>query len=142
MEIKQHRSQGRLADASACSYWGGETRAAPASEYFGGRRGAVLKVEGSAVCIGDAETLHGYGPVMTTPLVLGHEIVGRVTEVGPEAPPSLKEFTGARVLIDDARPCGQCEWCARDQKRFVALPGTDTLFRTPYRETGVATPKR
>lgn len=87
-----------------------------------GDDGAVLKVEGSAVCIGDAETLHGYGPVMTTPLVLGHEIVGRVTDVGPGAPSSLTQLQGARVLIDDARPCGQCEWCQRDQKRFCKSP--------------------
>jgi threonine dehydrogenase-like Zn-dependent dehydrogenase len=81
-------------------------------------KGAVLKVEGSGVCIADSETLHGYGPVMATPLVLGHEIVGRVTEVAPDAASTLKQLQGARVLIDDARPCGVCDWCLRDQKRF------------------------
>ena len=87
-----------------------------------GERGAVLRVEGSAVCIGDAETLHGYGPVMATPLVLGHEIVGRVEGVGPTAPRVLQALRGARVLIDDARPCGKCDWCLRDQKRFCKSP--------------------
>lgn len=87
-----------------------------------GESGAVLRVEGSAVCIGDAETLHGYGPVMTTPLVLGHEIVGRVEDVGPAAPRALRELRGARVMIDDARPCGKCDWCLRDQKRFCKSP--------------------
>jgi threonine dehydrogenase-like Zn-dependent dehydrogenase len=87
-----------------------------------GESGAVLRVEGSAVCIGDAETLHGYGPVMTTPLVLGHEIVGRVENVGPTAPRALQELLGARVMIDDARPCGKCDWCLRDQKRFCKSP--------------------
>ena len=87
-----------------------------------GERGAVLSVEGSAVCIGDVETLHGYGPVMATPLVLGHEIVGRVAKVGPAAPAILKQLRGARVLIDDARPCGVCEWCLKDQRRFCKAP--------------------
>jgi threonine dehydrogenase-like Zn-dependent dehydrogenase len=87
-----------------------------------GSKGAVLRVEGSAACIADAETLHGYGPVMATPLVLGHEIVGRVENVGPDAPPSLKQLEGVRVLIDDARPCGTCEWCQRDQRRFCRSP--------------------
>lgn len=87
-----------------------------------GTRGAVLRVEGSAACIADAETLHGYGPVMATPLVLGHEIVGRVENVGPHAPQSLKRLEGVRVLIDDARPCGTCEWCQQDQKRFCKSP--------------------
>jgi propanol-preferring alcohol dehydrogenase len=59
-----------------------------------GSKGAVLRVEGSAACIADAETLHGYGPVMATPLVLGHEIVGRVETVGPDAPPGLKQLEG------------------------------------------------
>ena len=87
-----------------------------------GEKGAVLEVEGSGVCIADAETLHGYGPVMATPLVLGHEIVGRVIDVGPAAPPALKQLQGARVLMDDARPCGTCDWCLRDQKRFCKQP--------------------
>ncbi len=87
-----------------------------------GATGAVLQVEGAAVCIGDAETLHGYGPVMATPLALGHEIVGRVGPVGPDAPETLRRLAGMRVLIDDARPCGACEWCLRDQKRFCKSP--------------------
>ncbi|AUT66688.1 alcohol dehydrogenase catalytic domain-containing protein [Paraburkholderia terrae] len=87
-----------------------------------GERGAVLRVEGSAVCIGDAETLHGYGPVMATPLVLGHEIIGRVADVGPAAPRVIQALRGARVMIDDARPCGACDWCLRDQKRFCKSP--------------------
>lgn len=84
--------------------------------------GAVLEVEGSSVCIADSETLHGYGPVMATPLVLGHEIVGVVGDVGADAPEHLKRLQGTRVLIDDARPCGVCAWCLRDQKRFCKEP--------------------
>jgi len=92
---------------------------------------AVLRVEGSAVCIGDAETLHGYGPVMKTPLVLGHEIVGLVTQVGRRAPTVLKDLEGRRVLIDDARPCGQCEWCRSGQKRFCKSPRYGHIAHLP-----------
>lgn len=87
-------------------------------EVSSGDRGGVLKVEGSSACIADSETLHGYGPAMLTPMVLGHEIVGRIGAVGADAPAELKRLHGSRVLIDDARPCGECEWCRRDQKRF------------------------
>ena len=94
-------------------------------------REAVLRVEGSAVCIGDAETLHGYGPVMQAPLVLGHEIVGVVTQVGEKAPSALKGLEGRRVLIDDARPCGECEWCLKDQKRFCRSPRYGHIVHQP-----------
>lgn len=84
--------------------------------------GGLLSVEGSAACISDAETLRGFGPVMETPLVLGHEIVGRVIEVGRDAPPTLRQALGRRVLLDDNRPCGSCEFCSRRQWRFCRSP--------------------
>lgn len=84
--------------------------------------GGLLSVEGSAACISDAETLRGFGPVMDTPLVLGHEIVGRVVDVGRDAPAKLREALGRRVLLDDNRPCGSCDFCARQQWRFCQSP--------------------
>jgi len=57
----------------------GELRLKELPGFVAGEDEGVLSVEGSAVCIADAETLHGYGPVMGTPLALGHEIVGVVS---------------------------------------------------------------
>lgn len=85
-------------------------------------RGGRLAVEGSAACIADAETLYGHGPVMKPPLALGHEIVGRVAEVGTKAPPKLREMLGRRVAIDDNRPCGECDWCQEGNARFCRQP--------------------
>lgn len=96
-----------------------------------GAAGALLRVQGSAACIADAETLHGYGPVMKTPLVLGHEIVGFVADVGEQANPQLKALNGRRVLIDDARPCGRCDWCRIGQKRFCKSPRYGHIVHFP-----------
>lgn len=91
----------------------------------------ILQVEGSAVCIADAETLHGYGPVMSTPLALGHEIVGVVSQVGPHAPESLLRFLGRRVIVDDNRPCGECEWCKQGQPRYCRSPRYGHIVEEP-----------
>ena len=84
--------------------------------------GGLLAVEGSAVCIGDVETLYGHGPVMKPPLALGHEIVGRVAEVGSDAPDMLRNMIGRRVAVDDNRPCGECDWCKCGNARFCRQP--------------------
>jgi len=95
---------------------------------------AILRVEGSAVCIADVETLCGYGPVMGAPLVLGHEIVGVVEDVGDDAAPALKALRGRRVLIDDARPCGVCDWCRDGQRRFCKSPRYGHIVHRPDRQ--------
>ena len=91
----------------------------------------ILKVQGSAVCIGDAETLHGYGPVMNVPLALGHEIVGIVDALGANAPDTLKRHSGRRVIVDDARPCGDCEYCRQGHRRFCKAPRYGHIVEQP-----------
>jgi len=108
----------------------------------------ILKVQGSAVCIGDAETLHGYGPVMNVPLALGHEIVGVVDALGANAPDTLKRHAGRRVIVDDARPCEIASIAARDigafaRRRATAYrraAGTKTLAATPMPSLWIAIP--
>ena len=84
--------------------------------------GAVLGVEGCAVCIGDADLLYGYGPSIEAPAVLGHEIVGTIIEVGARASEHLKAMLGRRVVLDDNRPCGECKFCRSGQFRYCRSP--------------------
>ena len=100
-------------------------------DLIAGHEEAILTVQGSAVCIADAETLHGYGPVMNTPLALGHEIVGVVSAVGAKAPANLKAALGQRVIVDDARPCGVCEWCQSGQRRYCKAPRYGHIVEQP-----------
>jgi 2-desacetyl-2-hydroxyethyl bacteriochlorophyllide A dehydrogenase len=72
-----------------------------------GSDGAVVAVEASAICGSD---LHFYdGDLEIFPVAIGHEVVGRVVEVGAE----VQRFTvGDRVLVAAVAGCGQCEGCA------------------------------
>jgi L-idonate 5-dehydrogenase len=49
------------------------------------------------------------------PLVLGHEVVGRVSALGSGGPP-----IGTEVAIHPATPCGSCSECARDRRNICA----------------------
>ncbi|MDQ3822772.1 MAG: alcohol dehydrogenase catalytic domain-containing protein, partial [Actinomycetota bacterium] len=69
----------------------------------------LLDVEACGICGTDLQILGGGHPA-TVGVVLGHEFVGRVAEVGPgvdELPP------GRRVAVAPNVSCGQCEWCRR-----------------------------
>jgi threonine dehydrogenase-like Zn-dependent dehydrogenase len=73
--------------------------------------GAVLKVEAVGLCASDVAQLHGHKhvPGEVSPLVPGHEIVGRIHELAPDA--DLGVRPGQRVGVDLIRRCGVCEVC-------------------------------
>jgi len=74
--------------------------------------GAVLKVEAVGLCASDVAQLHGHKhvPGEVSPLVPGHEIVGRIHSLAPDA--ALGVTVGMRVGVDLIRRCGACEVCA------------------------------
>jgi threonine dehydrogenase-like Zn-dependent dehydrogenase len=74
--------------------------------------GAVLEVEAVGLCASDVAQLHGHKhvPGEVSPLVPGHEIVGRIYELAPDA--TLGVTVGQRVGVDLIRRCGVCEVCA------------------------------
>lgn len=74
--------------------------------------GAVVKVEAVGLCASDLAQLHGHKhvPGEVSPLVPGHEIVGRVHELADDAQLGVK--VGQRVGVDLVRRCGTCEVCA------------------------------
>ena len=73
--------------------------------------GAVLKVEAVGLCASDLAQLHGHKhvPGEVSPLVPGHEIVGRIHELGAGADFGVQ--VGDRVGVDLIRRCGECEVC-------------------------------
>ena len=80
-------------------------------------RGAELRVRVSCctLCSSDLHT-HAGRRQEPTPAVLGHEIVGRIDAIGPDAPRT--DWRGAALAIGDritwsvAVHCGQCFFCA------------------------------
>lgn len=73
--------------------------------------GAVLAVEAVGLCASDVAQLHGHKhvPGEVSPLVPGHEIVGRVHALAPDA--DLGVEVGQRVAVDLVWRCGQCAVC-------------------------------
>src|SRR5581483_1786575 len=74
-------------------------------------RGAVLRVEACGICGTDARTFFNGDPRAPVPWLLGHEPVGILEEVGPEAdlPPGIGK--GDRVFLGSILTCGECRWC-------------------------------
>ena len=64
----------------------------------------------SAICGSD---LHGFreaSPRRIPPLIMGHETVGQISEVGQGVPASR---LGERVVLKPIVSCGSCEWCTQ-----------------------------
>jgi alcohol dehydrogenase len=71
---------------------------------------AVVRVDTTTICGTDLHILHGDVPAVTDGRVLGHEAVGRITEVGD----AVRGFAvGDRVLVPAITRCGRCDYCQR-----------------------------
>jgi 6-hydroxycyclohex-1-ene-1-carbonyl-CoA dehydrogenase len=86
----------------------------------------VVEVAGCGVCHTDLSFLrHGVKTRGELPLVLGHEVSGRVSAVGEGVAEAL---VGRPVLVPAVLPCGECDLCrtgARTICRSQIMPGND-----------------
>jgi L-iditol 2-dehydrogenase len=73
--------------------------------------GALLRVEACGICGTDARTFFNGDPKAPPPWQLGHEPVGVLEQVGPQAvlPPGVTQ--GDRVFLGSILTCGECRWC-------------------------------
>jgi threonine dehydrogenase-like Zn-dependent dehydrogenase len=77
-----------------------------------GENDALLHVEACGVCGFDSEAyLYGGNGVFQLPCVIGHEIVGRVTNLGQKAAVRWGLQEGDRVVVEEYIPCGTCNNC-------------------------------
>lgn len=74
-------------------------------------RDAILRVTATAICGSDLHIYNGFFP-QPRPMVLGHEFMGVVEEVGSQVS-SLKR--GDRVVVPFPIACGQCWFCEHKQ---------------------------
>jgi alcohol dehydrogenase len=78
-----------------------------------GAEDGILKIELAGVCGSDPGIYQGKssrGP-RPWPIILGHEIVGRVYQMGAAAQKRHNVKEGDRVIIEYAFGCGLCRWC-------------------------------
>ncbi len=70
----------------------------------------IVRVTSAAICGSDLHLLHGLVPDTRVGSVFGHEFVGVVEEVGPQAEGIRK---GDRVMVPFQIFCGGCYYCTR-----------------------------
>jgi|Deesub1362B_J571_1020462.scaffolds.fasta_scaffold00003_697 acryloyl-coenzyme A reductase len=68
----------------------------------------LIKIERTGVCYRDLLTVDGFFPRVKLPIILGHEIAGRVIEVGDKV---SKVGVGDRIVSLTYIPCGECDYC-------------------------------
>lgn len=69
---------------------------------------AVLRVEGNGICGSD---VHWRAHATNVPRVIGHEVAGRIWDIGPAAAKRWGVQVGDRVAVEAGIPCGACEQC-------------------------------
>lgn len=78
-------------------------------------RGFILQQELCGICGTDAHVYQGHFPGLQYPLVLGHECVGRVAQLGSGLKTDITGRPlqeGDRVYLVPAINCGNCYYCA------------------------------
>ena len=74
-------------------------------------RDAIIRVTSCAICGSDLHLYDNLIPGMERGDIMGHEAMGEVVEVGPEARGKLK--VGDRVVVPFTIICGECDQCRR-----------------------------
>ncbi len=71
-------------------------------------RDLLIEVGATGICGSEVHAFKGTHPFRKPPSIMGHELAGRVLEVGA----SVDGFTpGERVAVLPYRTCGRCRWC-------------------------------
>lgn len=76
--------------------------------------------------------------VVTSPLVLGHEVAGEIVEIGRDAASSLE--VGDHVAVNPSRWCGRCERCREGRENLCGnIYFMGSASKTPHMQGGFAT---
>jgi alcohol dehydrogenase len=83
---------------------------------------AVIDVELCGVCGTDLKYASGRLPV-PYPIILGHEVVGRIAAIGAVAADHHGASIGDRVLVESSIPCWHCPQCRSGAYRLCPTKG-------------------
>ncbi len=104
---------------------GGPLRREPLPSLTPGPDEVVIEVAGCGLCHTDIGFAHGgVATRHPLPLVLGHEIAGRVVTAGE----NKEQWLGRSVIVPAVIPCGECEACRAGRPticRKQFMPGND-----------------
>lgn len=68
----------------------------------------IVEVAYAGLCGTDLSTYRGKNPLISYPRIIGHEIAGRVVELGPGVDAS---YLGVSAAVSPYKNCGQCAAC-------------------------------
>lgn len=71
---------------------------------------ALVQVSCAAICGSDVHIFNGKNPIARTPVIPGHEFVGKVSKL---ASPNSSISIGSRVVVQPLKFCGECRPCKR-----------------------------
>lgn len=96
----------------------------------------LLKVEMVGICRTDPSIFFGKVQVGGYPLILGHEILGRIAAVGDLAAQRWGVQPGDRVIVENLVRCGYCRQCLRGRpkycKNLIAYGTLTNATKPPY----------
>ncbi len=78
----------------------------------------LLRVDAAGVCVSDSKRYDNLYKAAVFPLVMGHENVGTVYQIGDELAAATGLKAGDRIALEAGIPCGQCRYCAEGEARF------------------------
>jgi threonine dehydrogenase-like Zn-dependent dehydrogenase len=78
----------------------------------------LLRVEMVTICGGDPIEFQGRNRKARYPLILGHEVVGRIEKVGAEAATRHAVNVGSRVMVEPYIACRACDRCLAGAYHF------------------------
>lgn len=74
------------------------------------KNNVLIKMTAAGICGSDVGIYHGTNAAATYPRIIGHEMVGRVEEIGANVQ-NLKP--GDRVIVNQVTSCGECYPCKK-----------------------------
>jgi 2-desacetyl-2-hydroxyethyl bacteriochlorophyllide A dehydrogenase len=90
--------------------------------------GGLLRIEAAGVCGSD---VGNFAKAANVGVIMGHENVGHIEEIGPVAADRWGAGVGDRVLLEEYLPCWHCAWCHQGEFRHC--------IQTDHRENPDAT---
>ena len=100
-----------------------------------GPRDLLLRVEMVGICGSEPKKYMGtsvWNPPY--PLILGHEMVGFIQEIGEEAAQRYQAAAGDRIVVEPYLSCGWCEFCSTGHYQLCVnrrVYGTSDSCTTP-----------
>jgi len=96
----------------------------------------AIEILFSGICHSDLHTVNGDWGSQPYPLVPGHEIIGRVLEVGPEVKGfKAGDHVGVGCMVDS---CQECDQCHHGEEQYCRVGMTPT-YGAPDRISGEIT---